>query len=277
MKKITAIAICMLLVLAVLVGCGKDDPEKIIANAAEQLNTVESARYDMNVEFDMTVAGQTIETETTSKAACIIEPMQMEMDMTMSMGELGAIGMLIFMEQQEDKYISYSSMDGGTTWTKEEVVDVSSMDQYDALSGMDIYLNSGTEFTEMGAESINGMDTVRYDGIVDKEALEEVMEASGAVDQLTQYGITEEAAKAMYGDLDNIPMSIWIDTATGYPVKYEMDMSGIMSQMLNEMFAQAGDELSTMTITVEKMVVSILMYDFNEVESIEIPEAAKAA
>lgn len=275
MKKIISVLICMLTALVVLAGCGEDSPEDIVAKAAEQLNSVESAAYDMTVDFDMTVADATIETETTASAACIVEPLQMEMNMKMDMGQLGEISMQIFMEQQGDEYISYSTMDGGSAWTKETVADVSSMEQYDALSGMNIYLNSGTRFTEAGNENINGINVVRYDGVVAKEALEDVMEASGAADQLTQYGISKEAAESVYADLDNISMSVWIDNNTGYPVKYEMDMSAVMGQILNEMLSQAGGEFGSMNITVDKMTISILMYDFNAVEKIEIPQAAK--
>ena len=50
-------------------------------------------------------------------------------------------------------------------------------------------------------------------------------------EQLAQYGLTAEEAAAIYQDLGDLPVAIWIDSESKLPVKYEMDMTGLLPNL----------------------------------------------
>ena len=82
----------------------------------------------------------------------------------------------------------------------------------------------------------------------------------------------------------SIPVSIWIDNNSGYIVRYDMDMSDIMSQVLKSvlrsMMQEAGlEDVEDLVSGVEMngFVASVVYSRFDEIEAFQIPESAKAA
>lgn len=279
-KKLWPVVICLALALAALTGCGQQQegsPEAVIQEAMDKLDDLDSARYTMTMDMDMSAAEQSLQSTTVAEISSIMEPMTMAMDMKVDMGEMGDMNMKMYMEEQDGAYISYTSIDDGASWSKEEVADADTVEQYDAVSNLDIYLSSSSEFTEKGEEEINGSMAVRYEGIIAKEDIARVMDASGMAEQMTQFGLSEEDAADLYADLDNVGMVVWIDKTSGYPIKYEMDMTAVMQQLMNNLMSSMGEAAADTEISVNKMVIAIEMYDFNAVDSIEIPAAAKNA
>lgn len=280
-KKLLLVAMCLVLALAALTACSnrpeEGSPEAVIQAAMEKLEDLDSVKYTMNMDMDMSAAGQSLQTKTVAEISAIMDPMIMEMNMNMDMGEMGSQAMKMYMEEQDGAFVSYTSIDDGANWTKQEIADADAIEQYDAVDSMDLYLDSSSQFKEAGEEDVNGSAATRYEGVIEKEAMEEVMEASGVADQMAQFGLSEEEAAKLYADLDSVGMVVWIDKASGYPVKYEMDMTAIMQQMMQNLMSTMGEAAADAEISVDKMLISIEMHDFNGVDSITIPEAAKSA
>lgn len=282
MKKMTkwmALGLILMMMIS-LAGCGGDNggssTEDVMKTAQEELAKVKSMNYDMSMIMNMSTNGQTVESNTTGKIAYNADPLAMEMTMDMDMAGQ-KVNMVMYAVQEGSDLVMYMSPDNGTSWAKQTMADASELEQYNAQESMAIYLENIDSFKENGTEQINGSDAARYDGVISNDALNEVMEASGAASQLTQYGITEEQAADMYKDLGDLPISIWIDKESSLPVKYEMDMTTMMQTIMNKVVETLGEAAAGAEITIDKMFISMTLYDFNNVNEITLPEAAKNA
>lgn len=281
MKKWLALGLVLIMMVS-MVGCGGGgdkgkSTEDVMKTAQEELAKVKSMKYDMSMDMNMSAGGQTIESKTTGEVSYNADPLAMQMSMTMDMGAQGKMDMLMYAAKEGDDFVMYMSPDNGANWGKQVMADAAQLEQYNAQDSMSLYLDSIDSFKEAGTEQINGSDAVRYDGVISNDAMNEVMEASGAAQQLTQYGITEEQAAEMYKDLGELPISIWIDKESSLPVKYEMDMTAMMQKIMTKVMETMGATAEDAGLTVDKMFISMTLYDFNNVDPIEIPEAAKAA
>lgn len=279
-RKLLAAGLAVVMV-AGLAGCGGggSSAEDIMKTAQEKLKDVKSMNCEMVMNMDMSSNGQTMSMSTTGDIAMDSEPLLMKMDMDIKMDAAGQSGnqkMVMYAEQADQNYTMYMSPDG-TNWVKQTMTDMANMEQYDAQASMDMYLSSSESFKEAGTEKINGSDATKYEGIISQDAMNEVMSASGAADSLAQFGISEEDAAALYQDLGELPIAIWIDNESSLPVKYEMDMTAVMQKLMDNMVKTMGEAASGMEFSVDKMFISMTMSDFNSIEAIEIPEAAKNA
>ena len=165
----------------------------------------------------------------------------------------------------------YMNMMGN--WYKQNVPE-EQLAQYDTKENLSTYLDSSTGFTEAGTEQVNGEDATKYDGVITGSQMNEVLKASGALDDLEpMLAGTDLDASTIYEDLPDITMSIWIN-AEQYPVKYEMDMTAMMQGLMDKVMATAQQEQA---LTVDAMKISMTNKNFNNAADFEIPEEAKNA
>lgn len=287
-RRATA-AILALAMAAGLTACGGKDAggstagqsiEDILKTAQANMAEIKSMSYDMVMSMEMAANDQKLSISTNGKVDQIIDPVSMKMDMNVDMGELGNMNTIMYIAQDGDKYTLYTGIDAGDgnlTWQKQEVADISSLQQMDARETFDLYLTSAESFQENGTETIAGAEATRYDGTISEEDLSKVLEASGVMNQFASLGISGEKLDTMLTDLGDLPISLWISKADQIPVKYEMDMSAIMqslmSKMMDSMGAGEDDKLE-----VSNVLVSMTVSNVNGLNSIEIPaEALNAA
>lgn len=294
MKKILSTALILALALCL---CACDSGvfrfqqkelsfEERLANAAQQMKQVKSMHLDLdlNIDLDMTVAiGEAEQSENldmTSRYGIDIqnEPLKMFMEMeVLFQGEGGTL--LSYAEQAGDEVLLYSSYDDGATWSKTTTASVADLTPQDPVQQTALFLACAGSFTETGKETVNGSQATVYSGVISGQYVEEAIKSTGVLDSLGQMGV--EASEEMFRDLGDIPASIAIDDASGMLVRYEMDMSQVMQNMMDRligsMLAQYGMTETSVTLTVGKVQVVMTLSRFNSVGEIVIPEAAKAA
>lgn len=275
MTKWMALGLALVMLISLTACGGGSSTENVMKAAQEALNEVTSMRYDMSMDMTLSAGGQTIESNTSGVIAYNAEPLAMEMKMTMDMGAQGQFDMFMYVSQEDDNLVMY--MSDGTNWGKQTLADAAQLEQYNAQDSMGIYLENIDSFQEAGTEQVNGSDAIKYEGVIANDALNEVMAASGMEEQLAQYGLTEEEAAAIYQDLGDLPVAIWIAKESNLPVKYEMDVTAMMQNIMTKMFENMDVATEDMDFTVDNMFISMTLYDFNNVGEIEIPEEAKAA
>ena len=187
----------------------------------------------------------------------------------------------MYLEKAEDGTdLVYMSIDGGASWTRQEGVSAESAETYNVKDNMDLYLKSAENFQKAGEETVNDIQTVRYDGFISQEAMNQVMETSGLQEQLGILELPEETMEAIYTDIGQVPISVWIDPENKLPVQYEMDMTQVMQNLMDnmlEMVSQEVEEVGDVLLEIQKVTISMNMSDFNQVESITIPQEAKEA
>ena len=219
----------------------------------------------------MSAMGQSVQTDTTMDMVCFNDPMKMKADMTMDMGALGSVSMSIFAQADGDTYNMY--LYDGNTWTSQTAA-VNALEQYDAQQSVNLYLDSGAEYISVGTEEINGMTTDKYTGVIRGEAMEEVLKASGATTNLESSLGGMVDVSDFYSDLGDMPITVWIDQESGYPVRYFMDMTDVMQSMMSKAMSgiEGGD-----TLTIDKVEVTMDCSNYNNATDFEIPAEALGA
>lgn len=276
-KRIAVLALGAALTLS-MTACGgtenKDNSSGDIGTAMEKLNAVSSLDATMVMEMNMSVMEQVMETKTTMNMSCFNDPMKLKADMTMDMGDLGSVDMSIYAAMDGDTYNMY--LYDGTNWTT-QAVDVSYLQQYDAKESMNLYLESGDDYTLAGTEEINGSTTNKFTGVIRGEALEEVLAASGATSNL-EASVGDLDLASLYSDLGDLEITVWVDQESGYPVRYAMDMTQMMQGMMDKILAASaeGEDTSGM-LTVDKVNMVMDCFNFNSAADFEIPAEALGA
>lgn len=272
-RNLTAAALALLLVLG-LSACGGSDAGEAIVKAQEAMADVQSMTYQTVMEMDLSADGDSVSMSVTADVSAIVDPLALEMAMSLDMGDIGTLDYTSYMVSGDDALTMYSCLDmgDGPTWIREDVTDMTALSQYDAKASLDLYLKSAQSFREAGSETVGDYETVRYDGVIKGDDLDEVLETSGVLEQLSNLGIEESAD--LLTDIGNLPISIWIDQATSFPVKYEMDMSALMQTMLGKM---AETDESVSGVTVDKLIVSMVVTGVDCVDEIVVPEEALTA
>lgn len=274
-KRTAAFALSAALALS-LAACGSGTEKSTgdIATALEKINAVKSLEATMVMEMDMSVMGQSMETETAMNMVCFNDPMKLKADMTMDMGELGSFTMNMYAAMDGDNYTVY--MNDGSAWTS-ETVDMSYLQQYDAQESMNLYLESGDDYTLDGTEEINGSTANKFTGVIRGDALEEVLAASGATSSL-ESSVGDLDLSELYSDLGDMPITVWVDQESGYPVRYAMDMTELMQGIMEKSMAAAGGEgdISGM-LTVDKVSLIMDCFNFDNAADFEIPAEALGA
>ena len=272
-RRAAALTLGGLLALSVT-ACGgttnKGNSAEKIQAALEKINAIQSMDATMFMEMDMSAMGQSIETDTTMNMSCFNDPMKLKADMTVSMGELGAVSMSVYAQQDGEQCSTY--LYDGTSWTV-QTMEIDDLQQYDAQQSMDLYLESGVDYAYEGTEEINGMTTDKYSGVIRGDAMEEVMKASGATSNLESSLGSSVDLSDLYSDMEDMPITVWIDQETGYPVRYYMDMTDVMQAMMTKMFSSMGAG----SITIGKMQITMDCFNFDNVADFESPAEALAA
>lgn len=274
-KRTAAFALSAALTLS-LAACGNGTEKSTgdIATALEKINTVKNLEATMVMEMDMSVMGQSMETETVMNMTCFNDPMKLKADMTMDMGEIGSFTMNMYAAMDGDNYTVY--MNDGSAWSS-ETVDMSYLQQYDAQESMNLYLESGDDYTLEGTEEINGSTANKFTGVIRGDALEEVLAASGATSSL-ESSVGDLDLSELYSDLGDMPITVWVDQESSYPVRYAMDMTELMQGIMEKSMAAAGGEedISGM-ITMDKMSLVMDCFNFDNATDFEIPAEALGA
>lgn len=280
MNKKRTLAAAMALALALgLTACSSstssadETPEEVLTKAQAAMDEIQSMGYDMtmNMVMEADVLDEALEVTTTTSAEAILDPMSMKAEMEIDMGELGgSTHMQLYVVEQDGSYLVATGTvgeDGTTAWDTSTLDSLSGLEQLDGKASMDVYLSSAQSFTKGATETVSGVEATRYDGVIAGSDLEEVLNASGTLEQLNSMGLGD--VSDMLTGLADLPISIWIATDTYYPVQYEMDMAAMMQAMLEK--SLGSSEEADLGMTVSQMTISMTMRDFNNISEIQLP------
>ena len=272
-KKMLAAAAAMTLFVS---GCGGStmdtaEIEALLSQAKTTMATVESMAAEMTMEMDMDMNGEPMETTTVASIRSQQNPLRMAMDMSMVMSDGTKIDQMQMYALEEDGHLK-TYMSTADLWYA-ETMEMGELSQYNAEENLDLYLDNITEITAGREEKIDGTKTTKISGVITGDAMEEAIDGSGLTASAQSLGISEEMMAAMYEELDDLPISLWID-GEGYVRKYEMDMTEMMQKIMAESMKAMGASEEDLPVKIEKTVISMVCSEFNAIEEIEIPEEA---
>lgn len=273
-KKAMACLLGLTLVLS-LCACGSPRTSaEVMKKAGENLAKVKSMTFDMTLEMSMSAGGETVDMVVGMEGETTTEPVVVHADMAIDLGTLGAMEMELYAEQNDDTVTTYISALG--QWRKEEAPLDEENAALDAKGDMGSSLAYASGLEEIGVETVGGVEAARYDGVITKEHLQEVLKNTGVLDDLGDAmdlkKSLEDAAENTAG-LGDIPISIWIDKEAMLPVRYEMDMTEMMQKLMDQVSTAVSMEYPT----VSRVKVSMTIGGIDAVDAITIPDEAKNA
>lgn len=280
MRKILSAVLALALILS-FSGCnsaGKQlTPEEVIKTALQNLLNIKSVSYEFNVDTEFSVVGQTVATNTKTTADATLNPMNMKLNMVVSVGSYDATNLEMYALQEENGLTLYTCADG-KNWMKQEGITADQIAQYNMMDAISLYLSTVSNLQDTGHEQIGDFDTVKYEGTLSSDAFSEVLKVSGMQEQLESLGVDAETAAGFYEELGELPITLWIHPSTFMPVKFEMDMTGMMNSLLNKVLGPAADTVTgSAGMEVGKVKMSCTFLGFNSVDSITVPDAVKNA
>lgn len=278
-KKIAALTVAAAMLLC-LTACGSFETK--VAKAVKAMSQVENLHMDMDMQIDMAfkVLGKSADMAVTVDGAMDmqIDPLTAKLDMLLSAKGLSR-DLQSYVEKAGDEYKVYISADGGDDWEEKTVSADDAPSQINIVDGMQLFVDCASSFKEVGEEKIRGSAATRYDGIITGENVGAAMELTGVGDMLSQ-SLGTELSEEDFSKLGSIPTSIWIDKDSGMVVRYDMDLTQVMQDVLPGILGEAlgsfglsglSDKLSVNGVT-----VSIVLSRFNKVGEVTIPDEVRA-
>ena len=271
-KKIAAGALALAMMFT-LAACGKEqsgaDAASVMAAAQQELTKVSSMRYTYAMEMAISAEGESVEMTVNGSAEMTMDPTAVKMTMNMDMLGMALKDVQIYMVSEGGQMVAYTGMDmtGAVQnqWYK-SLADDSGMnaEQYDAVEAFELYMKNGSNFKAVGTDTVQGASATRYEGVITSDMLEDTLEESGSLDNITSL-LGEDYGDVLAG-LSGIPITIWINDA-GLPVKYVFDMTSMMTELL-----QNSADSENADVSVDKFVMSMEVLGYNDIEPITVPQ-----
>lgn len=281
MKKGIAVLLAALMLAGVwLVSCGERSPEELWAASKENIIAAKSARLYMTTDMAFALQGETTSMTMKMDEACTQNPLSAAVNMTIDTGSLGEMDTAMYLVQEGGEYVSYTKISGSilgdadTGWSRSRI-DAADLAQYNAVDSAKLYLDVLDSFQFAGKAAINGHSTIRYNGEVTGQDISKLLDTLGddVSTMLSSAGASTMAD--LFSSLDGIPVSVWIDQKTALPVRYEMDLSHMVNQLMSKMIEALGNlDSETVDFQVSKASVTVECSDYNAVDPITVPQEA---
>ena len=274
-KKIAAGALALAMMFT-LAACGKEqsgaDAASVMAAAQQELTKVSSMRYTYAMEMAISAEGESVEMTVNGSAEMTMDPIAVKMTMNMDMLGMALENIQIYMVPENGRMVTYVGMDmegaGQNQWYKTLAEDATiSMDQYNAVDSFELYMENGSDFKAAGKETVQGVSATRYEGVISSDVLEETLEKSGNLDNISSL-LGEDYSDAL-AKMGGIPITIWISDA-GLPVKYVFDMTSMVAELIKN----TAEDNRDAGVSVDKVMMSMEVEGYNDISAITVPQDA---
>lgn len=252
----------------------------LVAEADKKTQSAKSMSYSLTTDMVISVLNQKLATTMTGNVDMIMDPVSMKMNIKMDMGALGSQEMETYMVSENGVLMMYNLTDG--KWTKQAAGNADAMVEYNAKENMDLYLTSYESVRLEGKDTVNGKTATKLYCKLADEYIEKALGMASMEEQLEGTGISASMLTDMYKGVKGFSYSIWIDDATGMVVKYDMDMTEVMAQVMKNMIDIVGKEDPTAAAAIkgmsyDKMTMNMTVTGVDNVKTIVLPDAAKNA
>ncbi len=308
MKKGIAVSLVLALLLSVMVfvplqssealgwlsaqaGPSQSPSDDPLAESFRAIYDQESAHMDMDMALDLNMVissdGQALMSMPMSIALTLgmdeqIKPACAFMQMTMNMNAMGSeqtMNVLLYTEQSDEGYAVYSSTDDGENWTVSKSK-TGVAPKFDFESVIKLLADNIKDFEATGTEIVDGVETVVYSGKMDTSFLKQAIEEAGEADALNELSENTGLSEDFFSTMGDIPFTMNVDPNTHLPLKYTMDMTDVLKNMMGSILKAAmgmGDmDGYELDVQFDTAIVNCRMKDYNAVGPVEVPESVKA-
>ena len=276
-KKIAAGALALAMVFSLAACAKKDQPSggdavAAMRNARQEMEKVSSMRYTYAMEIAISAEGESVEMTVNGSAEMTMDPIAVKMTMNMDMLGMALENMQIYVVPENGRMVTYVGMDmegaGQNQWYKTLAEDATiSTEQYNAVDSFELYMENGSDFKAAGRETVQGVSATRYEGVISSDVLEETLEKSGNLDNISSL-LGEDYSGAL-AKMGGIPITIWISDA-GLPVKYVFDMTSMVAELIKN----TAEDNRDAGVSVDKVMMSMEVEGYNDISAITVPQDA---
>lgn len=284
MKRMSALALSAVMALS-LVACGdkkgntapKDDsagkdPTEAVIAATEKLNSAKSFQADMTTQITMSMAGESIDMEMHMATTTFTDPLKSKVVMSSSgAGGVDLPETEVYLLADGDSYSVH--VQSGNQWVSQEL-SPGEAGQFEPRANTNQYLSFAKSFTAAGTETVGNVEAQRYDGAITGKDIVQVLKTaatnngsmqsfSNIVDSLPDPNAIEK--------MTGLQLSIWVDPATGYPIRQQLDMGAFMSDLMGAVAEASNVSMEELGFQVDAAVVTVDYANFDAAEDFEVP------
>lgn len=190
-------------------------------------------------------------------------------------------------EQIEQTNVSYIIPEGEVyteyfsdtaKWYKVSTDDASAVASINAESVASTFCADRIDFGKAGEDELEDGRAVRYEGTLKGMELVSLLEANGHLSGVASTSANQQALikENLAKDLDGVTVCVWVDAASGYPVRFEIDMTGILNDFEKSISKTLGAKASDDWI-ITQYIISMDLSDFNAVSEIVLPAETASA
>lgn len=285
MKRVLAALLVLTLTLT-LAGCGGFAGRMIAA--VKKMEKVQSYRADLNLDAAITVTalGQEmpIDLKLSGTSDVSADSGRSRTDLHVPLfGE--DLAFLCFTERTEDGYAIFLSANGGKNWTHRHA-EIPAPKNKASLSAL---RDLASRFAETGVETIKGSEATVYAGTLTGEDLENTLHLSETLTNAFEaMELPSDAAAAK--DWGDVPVTIAIDNKSGLVTRYTLDLTAFLAKLtpkiMDAVVSAVSEEvglggidpgLPGFSLEIGQVKAEAVLYDFDAVGTIEIPQDALSA
>ena len=206
---------------------------------------------------------------------CVKEPPMAYMGMAISaMGQNA--NALAYVTKEGEDVILYTSADNGATWHRTVNPEGNQLPQ-SPDEVMDLLTGQNIQAQKTGTAEVNGKPATVYTGKVNGQQLQQILNSTGAAGEMSE-AVGMDVPEEALANLGDILVTFMIDEETGLPVRYIVDMTAAMGDLMAAAMAEsmsgADMEGLELKIDVSSAILDVTLSRFDGVEPIVIPEAA---
>lgn len=293
MKKIVALALCLVMVLGLMSGCEKTmDLDTLIQKMDEAAKTVtaQGMTTQMELDMEMSVTGMTMtmgmDMEMEMKAKSDLSAMYMDMKMAVeAMGESEETDMEIYGTMEDGVMVTYTYEPTTATWIR--IKQDGYGDMMNQLSGMQQSLGEmPKEQMVLGEEKVTVNDrecyvlTVNMAGDLFQTYMSDYM--GTMISQITGAGEMDEESLALLEEMDWTAMSAscvyHLDAETFLPLEMSMEIDG-MGEVMNDLLGSVmlGVDAGEIEFSIDVPTVKIATRNMVYNEAVEVPAVPQEA
>lgn len=286
-RKIVAISLALVMILPFAACGGEELPssQEVIDSTMEAMEDLRTCRFDMDMAMDMTgeVEGEEMEMamDIDLNGAMDIENTQMEMDMTMNIAMSEDMPGVEDIDMDMEMYLVdntfYMMIDSPLMgpepmWMKFEMPEEIPGEYWDPTALMELQTEflEALEFEVTGSEIVSGVDCYVLEVTADIGQLWELIVQQVEETGLDMDDIPEDFEELLDEMFRNFSLKQWIAKDTYLPAKVEIELDIEFTPEILDVLDADGE------ITIDASL-TMLMYDYNQPVSIELPPEAEEA
>lgn len=262
----------------------ESDSQAEVKRALEKLKKADSMRANVSVDLEMDIFGLELETLAFMDMISFRNPLKAKAITGLDLGFWGDTEVQTYVYEDSTGYKRLLQNKKG--WITREVT-AAEVTQYHGQKLMQTYLGQVTDIKAAGTQMLESGKAYKYTGVIDRDGLRTVLLDSGTLDTfvtllknnklLKPLGSLLQSKKEtiarMMDKAEAIPITLWIDVESGYPVRCTMDIAYAMNDSFEKL--TAGDSSKTKLwskLGVTKAELVIVCGEYNGARKFVLPE-----